>query len=159
MIDENHVFVHLVSSGVPMHFRLFLLRHAEVLRGLYRWTVPVLVPAPLAPPIRLFGQAARETLATPLASSNAEALSSVFRGRQRRRETPSAPTDPQLRSLSLAYGAPRFRAMFRAWEQFGDSVIWAAQRLHAVILSSHVCSPLSASAAYWNAAARPSGVN
>jgi hypothetical protein len=28
-----------------------------------------------------------------------------------------------------------------------------------VILSSHVCSPLSASAAYWNAAARPSGVS
>jgi hypothetical protein len=33
------------------------------------------------------------------------------------------------------------------------------ERLHAVILSSHVCSPLSASAAYWNAAARPSGVS
>lgn len=33
------------------------------------------------------------------------------------------------------------------------------ERLHAVILSSHVCSPLSTSAAYWNAAARPSGVS
>ncbi len=33
------------------------------------------------------------------------------------------------------------------------------ERLHAVILSSHVCSPLSASAAYRNAAARPSGVS
>ena len=33
------------------------------------------------------------------------------------------------------------------------------ERLHAVILSSHVCSPLSASAAYRNAAAKPSGVS
>ena len=33
------------------------------------------------------------------------------------------------------------------------------ERLHAVILSSQVCSPLSARAAYWNAAARPSAVS
>ena len=33
------------------------------------------------------------------------------------------------------------------------------ERLHAVILSSQMCSPLSASAAYRNAAARPSGVS
>ena len=33
------------------------------------------------------------------------------------------------------------------------------ERLHAVILSSQVCSPLSASAAYWNAAAKPSAVS
>jgi hypothetical protein len=125
--DENHVFVYLVTSGVPMDFRLFLLRHAEVLRGLYRWTVRVLVPSPFVPAIRLFGQAARETLATPLAPSNAEALCSVFRGRQRRRDTPSAPADPQLRSLSLTYSAPRFRALFRAWQQLGDPVVWAAQ--------------------------------
>ena len=33
------------------------------------------------------------------------------------------------------------------------------ERLHAVILSSQVCSPLSTSAAYRNAAARPSPVS
>lgn len=125
--DEDHVFVYLVTSAVPMDFRVFLLRHAEVLRGLYRWTVRVLVPAPFATAIRLFGHAARETLATPLPPSNAEVIRSVFLERQRRRETPSAAADPQLHSLSLAYGAPRFRALFRAWQQLGDPVIWAAQ--------------------------------
>ena len=125
--DEDHVFVYLVTSPVPMDFRVFLLRHAEVLRGLYRWTIRLLVPAPFASAIRLFGHAARETLATPLPPSNAEVLRSVFLERQRRRETPSAPPDPQLHSLSLAYGAPRFRALFRAWQQLGDPVIWAAQ--------------------------------
>jgi hypothetical protein len=50
----------------------------------------------------------------------------VFRDRQRRRDRPEDPADPQLKSLSLAYGAPRFRALFRAWQQGGDSAIWAA---------------------------------
>lgn len=130
--DEDHVFVYLVTSPVPMDFRVFLLRHAEVLRWLYRWTIRVLVPAPFASAIRLFGQAARETLATPLPPSNTEVLRSVFLERQRRRETPSVPADPQMRSLSLAYGAPRFRALFRAWQQLGDPVIWAAQSYGAL---------------------------
>jgi hypothetical protein len=96
------VFVYLVTSPIPMDFRVFILQHSELLRWLYGWTVRVLVPAPFAPAIRLFGHAVREMLATPLPPSNAEALCSVFRERQRRRETP-APADPQLRSLSLAY--------------------------------------------------------
>lgn len=40
-----------------MDFRLFLLRHSEVLRLLIRWTIRVLVPAPFARAIRTFGQA------------------------------------------------------------------------------------------------------
>ena len=36
---------------------------------------------------------------------------------------------------------------------------WILKRLHAVILSSQVCSPFSAWAAYWKAAASPSDVS
>ena len=110
-----------------MEFRLFLLRHAELLRHLYRWTIRVLMPAPFTSAIRLFGHAARETLATPLPPSNAEVLPSVFRERQRRRHTPTEPTDPKLQSLWHAYSAPRFRALFRVWQQRGDSAVWDAQ--------------------------------
>ena len=125
--DENHVFVYLVTSGVPMDFRLFLLRHAEVLRGLYRWTVRVLVPSPFVPAIRLFGQAARETLATPLAPSNAEALCSVFRGRRRRRDTASAlpiRSCAPCRSPTVRRGSARCSGR---GNNFGDPVVWAAQ--------------------------------
>jgi hypothetical protein len=125
--DENHVFVYFVTSPVPMDFRLFLLQHSELLRWLYGWTVRVLVPGPFVSAIRLFGHAARETLATPLPHSTAEVLGSVFRERQRRLHTPSDPPDPQLESVSRAYAAPRFRALFRAWLQLGDPVVWAAQ--------------------------------
>jgi hypothetical protein len=112
--DEDHVFVYLVTSPVPMDFRLFLLRHGELLRSLYRWTIRVLVPAP-------FGHAARETLATPLPPSSAEVLCSLFRERQRRGQTSSVLANPQLQSSSLGYDAPRFRALFRVWQQQGDA--------------------------------------
>ena len=124
---EDHVFVYLVTNATPMEFRLFLLRHAELLRYLHRWTIRVLIPAPFASAIRLFGHAARETLATPLPSSNAQVLPSVFRERQRRRHASTEPTDLQLQSLWHAYSAPRFRALFRMWQQRGDSAVWEAQ--------------------------------
>lgn len=120
---EDHVFVYLVTNATPMEFRLFLLRHAELLRYLHRWTIRVLIPAPFASAIRLFGHAARETLATPLPSSNAQVLPSVFRERQRRGHASTEPTDPQLQSLWHAYSAPRFRALFRMWQQRGDSAV------------------------------------
>jgi hypothetical protein len=125
--DEDHVFVYLVTSPVPMDFRVFLLRHAELLRSLYRWTIRVLVPAPFSSAIRVFGHAARETLATPLPPSSAEVLCSVFRERKRGGETPSEPGNPRLQSLSLGYATPRFRALFRAWQQQGDAAISGAQ--------------------------------
>jgi hypothetical protein len=123
----DHVFLYLVTSPVPMDFRLFLLRHAEVLRGLYHWTVRVLVPAPCAHAIRVFGHAARETLATPIAPATAEGLQWFFRERQRRQDCPSQPPDERFRSAAMAYRAPRFRALFRIWQQEGDGAISAAQ--------------------------------
>jgi len=81
----------------------------------------------LASAIRLFGHAARETLATPLPLSNAEVLPSVFRDRLRRRDTPGETTDPQLQSLWHTYSAPRFRALFRMWQHQGDTAIWNAR--------------------------------
>lgn len=124
---EKHVFLYLVTSPVPMDFRLFLLRHAEVLRPLIQWTIRVLVPEPFARAIRLFGHAAREELATPITSAAAEGLVRFFDERQRRREGGSEPTDEHFRSATMAYRAPRFRALFRMWQQKGNSAIWEAQ--------------------------------
>jgi len=123
----DHVFMYLVTSAVPMDFRLFLLRHSEVLRPLVRWTIRVLVPGPFASAIRVFGQAAREGLATPIEPSTADALRWFFAERQRRQQSPSEPPDERFRSASRAYQAPRFRALFRVWQDDGDAAIWAAQ--------------------------------
>jgi hypothetical protein len=123
----DHVFLYLVTSPLPMDFRLFLLRHSELLRPLYRWTVRVLVPPPFVHAIRVFGHAARETLAMPLEPSTAEDLRSFFGERSHRQETLPRIADDRFRSAAKAYGAPRFRALFRMWLRDGDTAISAAQ--------------------------------
>ena len=123
----NHVFMYLVTSPVPMDFRLFLIRHSELLRSLTGWTIRVLVPEPFAKAIRVFGHAARETLATPITPSMAEGLRQYFHERRQRQETPSEPSDRGSRSAAHAYRTPRFQALFRIWQQEGDPAIWATQ--------------------------------
>ena len=125
--QTEHVFLYLITSPVPMDFRLFLLRHSELLRCLYRWTIRLLVPEPFTKAIRVFGHAAREELATPIAPSTAEGLEWFFHERQRRQATTSEPADERFRSASMSYRAPRFRALFRMWQQQGTPAIWAAQ--------------------------------
>ena len=123
----DHVFLYVVTSPVPMDFRLFLLRHAELLRPLERWTIRVLVPSPFARAIRSFGHAARETLATPLEPSTAEDLTWFFRECQQRQSASASEPDERFRSATMFYRAPRFRALLRRWLQDGDPAIWAAQ--------------------------------
>jgi hypothetical protein len=123
----DHVFLYLVTRPVPLDFRLFLFRHAEVLRALTRWTLRVLVPEPFAKAIRVFGLAARQELATPIAPATADELQWFFRERQRRQEGPPATKDDRFRRAVSAFRAPRFRVLYRLWLQEGDPVIWAAQ--------------------------------
>jgi hypothetical protein len=123
----NHVLLYLITSPVPMDFRLFLLRHSELLRPLIGWTIRVLVPEPFTKAIRIFGHAAREELATPIAPETADGLESFFRERHQRQQGPSQLPNERFRSASLAYRAPRFRALFRMWQQEGNPAIWAAQ--------------------------------
>jgi hypothetical protein len=123
----DHVFLCLVTSPVPMDFRLFLLRHAELLHPLSRWTIRVLVPEPFARAIPQFGHAARETLATPIPPASAEELRWFFGERQRREKEPSGPPDDRLRHAVSMFRAPRFRALYRVWQERGDPAIWAAE--------------------------------
>jgi hypothetical protein len=42
----RHVFIHLARRASPMDFRVFILRHLELLNALGFWTIRVLFPAP-----------------------------------------------------------------------------------------------------------------
>lgn len=42
---RRHVFIYLPTSQAPMDYRLFLLRHAELLHALGHWTIRVLIAA------------------------------------------------------------------------------------------------------------------
>ena len=45
---RGHVFLYLVTRSVPIDFRAFLQRHAELLRALPSWTIRLVVPSHLA---------------------------------------------------------------------------------------------------------------
>lgn len=119
-------FLYLVTDPEPMDFRVFLLRHAELLRGVHQWTIRVLFPQPFARGIPRFGHAAREALATPINLDAREELLWYFRERQMGRRDHAPAEEHRFRTASLYYRAPRFRALYRAWLHQGDGVVWAA---------------------------------
>ena len=123
----DHVFMYLVTRPVPVDFRMFLWRHAELLRALSRWTIRVLVPAPFVKAIRVFGHAARETLATPISPMAADELQWYFRERLRRERTRSVSDDDRFGQASAAFRAPLFGMLYRVWREAADPVIGAAQ--------------------------------
>jgi hypothetical protein len=123
----EHVFLYVVTSAVPVDFRLFLFTHAELLRALPRWTIRVLVPQPFAKAIPRFGQAAREELATPLSLSQSQDLQWWFRERRCRQSEGVTAADERSQLAAAAFRAPRFRVLYRLWQQHGDRAIWSAQ--------------------------------
>jgi hypothetical protein len=126
----EHVLLYLVTNPDPDDFRLFLGRHAQLLKHLHKWIIRVLVPQPFAPAITRFGHAAREELATPLQPITADELRWFFPERQRREQhaDESAPIDEKrFRQDCFAFRTPRYRMLFRLWQQIGDLAIWNAQ--------------------------------
>jgi hypothetical protein len=123
----EHVFLYLVTNQVPVDFRLFLFKNAELLRALPQWTIRVLVPQPFTKAIRRFGQAAREELAMPLSLSQSQELQWWFRERQHQHKDAMSGDDERARSAAAMCRSPRFRVLYRLWHQHGDPAIWSAQ--------------------------------
>jgi hypothetical protein len=122
-----HVFLYLVTKPSPADFRAFLLRHTELLRALYEWTIRLLVPRHLAKSALAYQDAAREHLATRLEPSVASELTWFFHERQRLAETGGGSTDRRFRQAAQTFNAPRFSALHRQWLEEGDRVIWRAE--------------------------------
>ncbi len=79
----------------------------------------------MATAIPRFGQAARDELATPLRLNMAQELEWYFHERQRHEQAPDAADEDRFRRARAAFGAPRYRVLYRAWQKHGDSVVWA----------------------------------
>jgi hypothetical protein len=123
--SDDHVFIYLTTKPTPDDFRVFLQRHAALLGLLRRWTIQVLVPEPLASVIPRFGQAARDELAAPLRLGMAQELEWYFNERQRDEQTSNLADEDRFRRARVAFSAPRYRVLYRAWQKRGDSVVWA----------------------------------
>ncbi|HEY3162512.1 MAG TPA: hypothetical protein VGJ78_26320 [Vicinamibacterales bacterium] len=115
----GYVFVYLVTRDLPIDFRAFLERHAELLRALPDWTLRLLVPRHKTDAIPAYQAAFGEQLATPLDPAVLDDLRWYFRARRNRPDG----CDERFDQAARAFGAPRFQAMYRAWLQRGEPVL------------------------------------
>jgi len=138
-----YIFLYLVTRDLPVDFRTFLERHAELLRALPGWTLRLLVPRHKTDAIPVYQAAFREQLARPLEPSVLDDLRWYFHARR------AAPKGPHERfdQAARAFGAPRFQALYRAWLERGqpvldatlspvlaDAVAWGTGQLECYVL-------------------------
>jgi hypothetical protein len=117
--EERHIFPYVVGRASLWDFRAFLQRHTELLRALPRWTIRLLVPRHLTRAGSLYLRACREELASPLRPAVADELRWYFR-----ESAAATSSDPErFRRAVRAFGAPRYRSLYRSWQRHGDRVI------------------------------------
>jgi hypothetical protein len=121
----THIFLYLVTRRVPVDFRAFLHRHAELLRALPAWTIRLLVPRHLAGAIPRYQGALRDELATPLRRSTLDELQWYFGQRQNAAQTPGITADARFQRAQEAFASPRFGVLYRTWLRAGDSALQA----------------------------------
>ena len=131
----RHVFLYLATREIPNEFRLFLLRHADLLKSIDEWTIRVLLPRRFRKAVRLYRYAVRDVFMTPLRPGETEELDWYFRGRRGEFVCPSADPRLDLPTADRKFGAGRFETLYRAWLQRGVQALWAMQ---SPILREHI---------------------
>jgi hypothetical protein len=124
---DHHIFLYLVTRTLPIDFRMFLLRHAELFRVLHTWTVRVLVPRRFWRAAVLYKAALRDELWTPLEPHITDRLETYFRERREAGGHISDPSDEYLIKAFRRYGSARFASLYRAWRRMGDPILRAAR--------------------------------
>lgn len=115
---RTYVLLYLVVRSLPVDFRAFLEKHADLLRALPRWTLRVVVPQHFTDAADRYHHAFQEHFRAPLRSELIDELRWFF---QARRGTPHE--DTRYRRAARAFGSPRFRVLYRAWLERGDRVL------------------------------------
>jgi hypothetical protein len=123
---RRHVFMYLARSGSPTDFRVFILRHLELLNALGFWTVRVLFPRSLAESMEAYRKAAHELLTKPLTPSEAEELIWFLRQPQPLALDSSVADRAHLQAARRAFRSPRFAAIRRHWIAEGSRAVFLA---------------------------------
>src|SRR3954469_9337573 len=79
---RTYVFLYLVTRPLPVDFRMFLERHAELLRALPAWSVRLLIPHHLSNSTNRYEEAFREQVGTPLRPTQLQELRWFFEARR-----------------------------------------------------------------------------
>jgi hypothetical protein len=92
------------------------------LRAVPRWRIRLLVPGHLTEATATYERAFHEELATALRPAAVDELTWYFA----QREAGTGPDSARMLRAQRAFGAPRFRALFRAWRRRGDRALTIA---------------------------------
>jgi hypothetical protein len=134
--DRLPIGIHLAGRGVLVYvitdpwldqFRVFLERHAALLRSLPAWTLRIVVPPQFPDIAQQSKQVVWNQLLTPLRSEMLDELRWYFE-QVRSHPTPSRSNDLDERFYQArdAFSAPRFKALYKAWKQGGEAAIASA---------------------------------
>jgi hypothetical protein len=121
----RHVFLYLMTRAVPIDFRAFLHRHAELLRALSSWTIRLLVPRHLAGSMERYQVAVRDELASPLRSDTFDELRWFFEQRRQAADGAAIVADARFQRAQHAFATPRFRVLYRHWLAEGEAALQA----------------------------------
>jgi hypothetical protein len=139
--DRLPIGIHLAGRGVLVYvitdpwldeFRVFLERHAALLRALPAWTLRIVVPPQFPDIAQRSKQVVWNQLLTPLKTEMLDELRWYFE-QVRTHPTPSRSDDLDKRFYEArdAFSAPRFKALYRAWKQDGEPAL-ARAGSHAI---------------------------
>jgi hypothetical protein len=124
---RTHAFLYLLASPVPLDFRVFLRRHAELLRALPAWSVQLLVPVKQTDTegraqdlADLYENAFRLELGAPLDAVTANELRWFWEVSTLASEVGE---EKRMRRARRIFGTPRFRALRRALELDGARAV------------------------------------
>src|SRR5437773_927577 len=116
---RRHVFLYLATREVPTEFRVFLLRHADLLKSVDGWTIRVLLPRRFRKAAALYRYAVRDAFMMPLTPRDTDELDWFFRARRGELVCPGRDRDFDLSTVARKFGAARFEALYRGWQQPG----------------------------------------
>jgi hypothetical protein len=124
---RRHAFLYLLVHPLPQDFRVFLRRHAELLRALPSWSIQLLVPVEQPDTegraqhlAELYESAFRQELAAPLDPVTANELRWFWEASTL---APAVAEDTRMRRARRIFGTPRFRALRRALELDGHRAV------------------------------------
>ena len=124
---RRHAFLYLLVSPLTDDFRVFLRRHAELLRALPAWSVQLLVPVKQTDKdgraqrlAEVYEDAFHQEFGTPLDPVTANELRWFWDAKT----MASGPLDERrMRRARRIFGTPRFRALRRALELDGQRAV------------------------------------
>ncbi|MBI4265181.1 MAG: hypothetical protein HY657_12465 [Acidobacteria bacterium] len=123
----RHVFVYLARQSLPHDFRVWLLRHGNLLRGLREWTVRIVFPKRFYTSKALSLWAFRDDLTKRLSLSTVGAFEWYLKVRHGHDLTyTKAPTYMRFEEAAKKFRGPRFEALEQVWLNGDPTVVHSA---------------------------------